>query len=151
MKNRIWIFIVFALLLSSCSQVTTTIPNTKEAKQAQIIMEQYLSANRSANIDQVMSLYADNVVWMDHGMDTGPFNKADLDALNRMSVKEVKENALSYLLTPDGRFAVLQTNLTMPNVTGNKTVTTLAIGVLEFKDGKIINETWYYDGEVYKQ
>jgi ketosteroid isomerase-like protein len=62
----------------------------------------------------------------------------------------LNQNFESYLLTPDGRFAVAQSNLSMKATSTGKWVSTPAAAVLELKDGKIVNETWYYDGELYR-
>jgi len=150
MKKIFVLAMVIALILTACGQVKTNIPNTKDAKAAQAIIENWISANKANDVDKLMSLYADNIVWMDYGLNDGPFNKADLDVMNRMSTGEIKSKLESYLLTPDGRFAVAQLNLSMKATSTGKWVSTPAVAVLEFKDGKIVNETWYYDGELYR-
>ena len=150
MKKIVLITLVFASLLTACGQAKAIVP-TKEQKASQAILEQYFSSDKAGDIDKHMSLYADNIVWMDYGLNDGPYDKKGLDAMRRMSTSGVKEKGQSYFITPDGRFAVIQMELTMQSTFSSKWVTAPATGVLEFKDGKIVNESWYYDGEVYRQ
>jgi hypothetical protein len=146
-KIYYWIFIG-AIFISACGQINHTIPDSPDAKATNPIVEKYITANETYNTDDLMALYADQLVWVDNGMNDGPFNKPNLDFLVRQSFnqKEIKVKFLSYLLTPDGCYAVLESTVSMPSKRDGKWVSTKAYAVLEFKDGKIINETWYYDG-----
>lgn len=145
------ITIIFAILLSACGQVKTSVPNTPQAKASQAILEEYISTNAAHDPDKLLSLYADDVVWMDYGMNDGPWDKADLDYYigSGLSQDEIKVQFESYVMTPDGRFAAAQVRLSMKAASTGKWVTVPSSVVLEFKDGKIISETWYYDGNAY--
>jgi hypothetical protein len=55
----------------------------------------------------------------------------------------------TYVITPDGHFAILQGTYSQAAITSGKWETAPAYAVLKFKDGKIIAETWYYNGEVF--
>jgi ketosteroid isomerase-like protein len=75
------------LTFSACgqgtAQVIAIVPNFKAAGATQAILEAYFSAYQFHDVDKMMSFYADNVVWMDYGMNDGPYGKSDVDSMNR--------------------------------------------------------------------
>jgi ketosteroid isomerase-like protein len=151
MKKILAFALVITVFLSACGHIKADVADTPEAKATQVLVQQYIKANMMYDADLLMSLYADNVVWMDYGLYDGPFNKATIDFYTRESFgrKDMKAKMKSYIVTEDGRFAVLQTTFSMQAASNNKWASTPAIAILEFKDGKIANETWYYNRAVF--
>jgi hypothetical protein len=84
---------------------------------------------------------------MDYGGDDGPFTKKTLDYLVRESflAQDFKYEFGPYLVTSDGRFAVLNVEYSEISPLSDDWVAAPCVVVLEFEDGQIINETWYYN------
>lgn len=151
MKRKLMLFIILAVALSACGGVKTDMPDTPEAEATAVIVEQYITANLEYDADGLMALYADDLFWMDYGGNDGPLTKGNLDYFihETMAARDFKYDFNSYLVTPDGRFAVIETVFSMPAASSGKWVSVSCITVLEFMDGKIISEIWYYDGTVF--
>jgi hypothetical protein len=66
-----------------------------------------------------------------------------------MSTKSFKFYVPSYVITPDGRFAILDGNFSQVAPSTQKMVTVPEYNLLEFKDGKIIAESLFYNGEAF--
>ncbi len=60
-----------------------------------------------------------------------------------------KHDEKTILVTPDGRFAVLQGTYSQAARSTGKWIYGPAYAVLEFKDSLIVTETWYYDGSMF--
>jgi hypothetical protein len=93
--------------------------------------------------DKFLSLFDDDAEWADWGEPmfkaSGPRKIKDMEALIRSSAKSFEVKFTSYFISHDDRFAAALGTLT----DHGKTVPAAAI--LEFKDGKIIRETWYHE------
>jgi ABC-type Fe3+-hydroxamate transport system substrate-binding protein len=153
--KRLFLFsILFILLLTTCGQLKgkADVPGTTEAKATQVIVDQYIKANETYNADLLISLLHDDYTFMDYGLGDGPWGKDDISFYIQESMAEPDSFQVkidTYVITPDGRFAVLQGTYSQAATLTGKRETAPAYAVLEFKDGKIVAETWYYNGEVF--
>jgi len=100
-----------------------------------------------------LSLYSDDITWMDYGYNDGPYHKVVLiGAVHEWFASEaLKVEVKSYIVTLDGRFAVVNAIYSEKNGLTGKWNSTQAVAILEFKDGKIVKETWYYNTSVFHQ
>jgi ketosteroid isomerase-like protein len=154
MKRKWFLLIVFLLVLTACGQtrVKVDIPDTIEAKATQVIVEKFINANKDYDADLLISLFHNDYVSMDYGMNVGPWTKGNISFYIKEAMADpdsFKVRIDTYTITPDGRFAVLQGAYSQAAKSTGKWATAPAYAVLEFKDGKIIAETWYYNGEVF--
>jgi|WetSurSiteA1Bulk_404760.scaffolds.fasta_scaffold15998_1 hypothetical protein len=153
MKKYIFLTVFFIALLSACSQTKppANVDDNPEAKASQAIVEQYISAYKNNDADALLALYSDDYVFNDYGLDDGPWTKSQLSYFVReaMSTKSFKFYVPSYVITPDGRFAILDGNFSQVAPSTQKMVTVPEYNLLEFKDGKIIAESLFYNGEAF--
>ncbi len=150
MKKTTVLFLSIIFLLSACGGVRADVADNPQAKAAQSIVEEYIIANETYDPDRLMMLYADNLFWMDYGGNDGPLSRANLDYFvhETMAAKDFKMKVKSYSITPDGRFAALEVDYSQLAAFSGKVVSVTCVVLLEFRDGRIINETWYYNGDV---
>jgi len=153
MKKLCILSVVIIILLSACTKgaVKSDVPDTTAAKATQAIVQQYIAANQDQDADLLISLYSDELVWMDYGLNDGPSGKGNISFAIReaMGTGYYEVQFKSYLVTPDGRFAVLQGTYSQAAKSTGKWIYVPAYVVLEFKDSLIVTETWYYDGSVF--
>jgi ketosteroid isomerase-like protein len=146
MKKLFLVILLFTLTLSACGGVKSSVPNDPYAKESQAIVEKWIAAFHNLDAQALLSLYSNDVTFWDCGLnincDVGRL--VDLQGVVPLAFKEQGFNveAQSYMVTGFGRFAVLQVMYADP-MGGQKTSTPATV-ILEFKDGKILNETWYY-------
>jgi hypothetical protein len=153
MKRLIVISVLCILVVSACGQTSdaATVAANPESIASQSIVEKYIQSNEEYDVDLYTSLLHDEYVFMDYGMGDGPFGKTILSAFAREAMAEpdtYKTEYGSYTITPDGRFAVVEGTYSEPDRDGGKWIAAPGYVVLEMKDGKIIAETWYYNGDV---
>jgi ketosteroid isomerase-like protein len=153
MKRLILLSILFVLIVSACGQTSeaATVADNPESIATQSIVKQYIKSIEGYDADLFTSLLHDEYVFMDYGMGDGPFGKTILSAFAREAMAEPDTNKTefgSYTITPDGRFAVIEGAYSEPARDGGKWIAAPGYVVLEMKDGKIIAETWYYNGDV---
>jgi ketosteroid isomerase-like protein len=151
MSKTVLAIFCIALLLTSCQQVEADVPDNPEAHATQSLVEKFIETNINYDAEGLMSLYADDLFWMDYGGNDGPLNKGNLDYAvhETMSSEDYEIEFESYIVTPDGRFAVLQAFYSQLAALSGKMATVPAVAVLEFEDGKIISEIWYYNGDTF--
>jgi len=126
------------------------VPDSPEAKAAQVIVEEYARTNMEFDADGLMALYGEDVFWMDHGSGDGPLSRGNLDYFVHETMADQGSFGFrleSYLITPDGRFAALQVCFSMYRAFDGKRATAPCTVLLEFGNGHIISETWYYNGD----
>jgi ketosteroid isomerase-like protein len=123
------------------------VPDNQDAKATQALVKDWITANRTNDYKKLISQYADDVVWMDYGDNYGPLDKGNLSyALQYESgPDQMKIKCKSYLVMSNGNFAVIQATFTTHSRSTRKWVSMPATAILEFKDGKIIRESWYYN------
>ena len=156
MKKVQILTIVLVLFLVACGYIgnrsaSASVPNNPEAKAIQTIVDKYIAAIQAYDADALAPLYADNSVWEDFGNSFGPLNKADLSYFYHQDWKSA-DNKLefkSYFVTVNGRFAIAQAIFSRVAPSTNTWASTPAVIVLEFKDNKIVNESWYYNESLF--
>ncbi len=158
MKKLILVTLYLTLILSACSGAKSTLPGVKPtdvkvkatvanddgARATQAIVEKWVSAlqNRDANL--FLSLYSDNVTWKMCSAKCSAFKLFDLKIYvpSDFSRPTVQMNNLSYTVLNNGVYAIVQG--VYQDIGGDAKEPTPLTDILEFEDGKIINETWYY-------
>jgi ketosteroid isomerase-like protein len=148
------LFILILLILTGCnpSKEVANVANNPESKATQAIVEQYISAYKNFDADALLALYSDDYIFMDYGLNDGPLEKGNISYFIKESMAEPDTWATkfdSYTITPNGVFAVLDGTFSMEAKSSGEMLTVPAYVVLEIKDGKVVNETWYYNGEVF--
>jgi ketosteroid isomerase-like protein len=153
MKKTLVFAIVFALALSACAGVKADVPDNEAAKVKQAIVEEWMAAYQAYDAEALLSLYSDDMSWMDYGYNDDPYHKVVLKgAVHEWFASEaLKVEVKSYLVTMDGRFAVVNAIYSEKNGLTGKWNSTQAVAILEFNDGKIVKETWYYNTSVFHQ
>ncbi len=146
MKKILYLIIVLAMALSACGGVKATVPNNAYAKDSQMIVEKWIAAYRNRDGAALLSLYSDDIDYSFCG--TTNCDHTYLDELKGVvpdSLKnpEVKIAFQSYFLTTYGERAVVQGRYTDPYWPTDNAQTVV---ILEIKNGKITNETWYWAG-----
>ena len=123
------------MLLTTCgtSGVKTDVPDNPEGKATQSIVEQYITAYKNNDAASLTSLYSDGLVWMDYGFNDGPSGKSGVSATihEGLSTKYYTVRIDSYIVTIDGRFAVLQGEYSQPNKSTGKWTSVPGYVVLE--------------------
>jgi hypothetical protein len=167
MKKMSLFIMLFALMLSACAGVKATAPNTPEAqvsqptmenkeveatvpdtpdaKAAQAVVEKWIAAYQTSDADALLSIWSDDIAWT--ACADSPCASYHLGELKYYVPRDFKNpkfkvEVQSYLITTSGDFAIVQTLYTDPRV-GLQTPTP-AVAILEFEDGKILNEKWYW-------
>lgn len=146
--KKTWVLLVFSvLLLSACSWLKSDVPDTAPAKATQVIVEKFIAANSKYDPDTLVSLYSPDILWMDNGDMYGPLHFDQLEWMirNDYSPDQMTLSFRSYLVSFDGRYSVVEGTFSTKNKTTGKWVSMPAVAVMEFKDGKIYRETWYYN------
>ncbi len=114
------------------------------APTTESLVEEWSAAYAAEDVDKAFSLWSDDAEWMDNAdpefQSSGPQKVKDIESMIRGSVGSFQVHITSHFISADGRFAAAQGTFAM-NVK-----TAPAVAILEFKDGKIVKETWYYDG-----
>jgi ketosteroid isomerase-like protein len=151
MKKALILSIAVTIALSACGGVKADVPDNSIAKATQAIVEQWITAYQAYDSEALLSLYSDDIIWMDYGYNDGPYHKAELNNAVRgwFDSKMLKVEVNSYTITWDGHFAVIQGVYSENTGITSKWASTPAVAILEFKDGKIIRETWYYNTSVF--
>jgi hypothetical protein len=144
MKKLFLVTLLFALTLSACGGGKAMVPNDPYAKETQVIAEKWIAAFHNRDGAALLSLYSNDLTWRDCGFNVNcdVERLVDLQGLYPGTLKDnsLKVEAQSYMVTNFGRFAVLQVMFE----DSGWTTSTPATVILEIKDGKILNETWYY-------
>jgi len=144
MKKLIILFIMAALSLAACAQ------DKSPVGVATGVAQKFAAACNAKNAKRYLALFSDDAMYVDYGMHVGPLkmkilaSEVDSTFADKNFAFKVKPSFVS----DDGRFATLQGEFS--NMGHDGTVQTVpALVVLEIKDGKIISEADYYDGEPY--
>ena len=155
MKRILLPLFLVLLVLAACSQTknTASVADNPASRVAEEIASQFIQAYETYDAEGLISTFHDEYVFMDYGMDDGPYTKGNISYFIKESMAEPdtwKAQFDEYTITPDGRFAVLAGTFSMVDKRDGEMVTVPAYVVLEVKDGLIIAETWYYNGEVFQ-
>ena len=148
MKKLFLLTLFFVFLLSACGGVEARVPDDPYTKESQVVVEKWIVAFKDLDAEALLSLYSDEFTFVDCGLN---FTCDVEDLVNLQGVVPLsfrqegfKVETQSYMITAFGRFAVLQVMYAEPPGIPTSTPATV---ILEFKDGKILNETWYYINE----
>ena len=147
MNTKLAFIIVIAILLAACGQIKVDLPDTVEAQAAQVLVEAYITTNVEYDAEGLLALYADDIFWMDYGGDDGPLAKGDLNYIvpGIMAAEEFEIEFFSYLVTSDGKYAVVEGNYSEISALTGKWVEAPFVLVLEIRDNLIVREEWYYN------
>lgn len=147
MYKKIALVLFMSLFLIACGGIKADVPETPAALAAQALVEQYITTNVEYDAEGLLALYAEDVFWMDYGGDDGPLTKGTLDLVvpEVMAAEEFKMEFTAYLVTSDGKFAVLQGIYSEVSPLTGKWVEAPFVLVLAFEDGLINREEWYYN------
>ena len=150
MHQKIALIIVMALLLAACGQIEVDVPDTVEAQAAQVLVEAYITTNVEYDAEGLLALYADDIFWMDYGgVLLGRWIRATWIYIvpGIMAAEEFKIEFSSYLVTSDGKYAVVEGIFSEFSALTGKWVEAPFVLVLEFKNGLITSEEWYCNDE----
>jgi len=147
MKKIAFLVIGIALLMSACGQIKADVPDNPDAKATQALVQEWMAVSKANDYQKLIALYADDLVWMDYGDNYGPLDKGNLsyDLQYESGPEQMKLKYKSYLVTSNGHCAVIQATFSTHARSTGKWVSMPAIAILEFKDGKIVRESWYYN------
>jgi hypothetical protein len=148
MKKLFLLTLFFVFLLSACGGVEARVPDDSYAKESQAVVEKWIAAFNDLDAEALLSLYSNDFTFMDCGLNYS-CDYEDLGSLGgfvpqSFRGEDFKVETQSYMITNFGRFAVLQVMYAEPPGIPTSIPATV---ILEFKDGKILNETWYYINE----
>lgn len=147
MYKKIAFVLFVSLVLASCGGIKADVPDTPDAQTTQALVEQYITTNVEYDAEGLLALYADDIFWMDYGGDDGPLDKGTLDLVvpETMAAEEFKMEFSSYLVTNDGRYAVVEGVYSEISPLTGKWVEAPFVLVLEIRDNLIVREEWYYN------
>ena len=145
MKKLLLVTFLFTLVLSACGRVEAMVPDDPYAKESQVVVEKWIVAFKDLDAEALLSLYSDEVTFVDCGYNINCDTErlVDLQGAVPIAFREegFKVETQSYMITASGRYAVLQVMYAEPPGIPTSTPATV---ILEFKDGKILKEMWYY-------
>jgi outer membrane lipoprotein-sorting protein len=151
MKKFVLLVLVVMISLTSisCKQQETSESETqKRVSEALSLAQQYKSAYETKSAEKYLALFSDDGEYTDYGypgFGTWDIKLLKGEVYETFAEKEFEMKFSSLFVSSDGQFATLEGIFTY--IGKDKTVSSVPIvAILEFKDGKIIHETLYYDG-----
>ena len=151
MTRTLTCIILLVFTASACSQVKTDVPDNPAAKATQAIVEEYIQAYETYDISRCADLFSADAWYGDVSNEfeaTGNLNIAS--ALREEIVLDTfRVKFQSYLVTVDGRFAVIQAIYSHRNFSEEPWDSAPYIIILEIEDGKIIRETLYTSKNIF--
>jgi hypothetical protein len=130
---------------TATAEAAPTPASTDSAPASKEIVERWIAAYQDRDAAALLSLYADNVTWLDCSTsslcDAYYLGTLKLYVPRDFSNPRFELEIQSNLVTTSGRFAALQAMYTDPNAGVSAAPTTV---ILEITHGLISNETWYY-------
>jgi ketosteroid isomerase-like protein len=144
MKRILFLISLTVVILAACQ------PKSGAALTRSLVKD-WIAAYEALNADKYMAFYADEAKYMDNGLENfrsvGAFSRKELntDVHYIFEHKEISFKSKSFYVSQDGRFATIEGDYTNQDKTGTP-VTVPMVAILEFSQGKIIQETDYYDG-----
>ena len=132
-------------LAAAPAEIKITVSDNQYSKASQAIVEKWLAAYKNRDPKALLALYADDIAWDDcSGLDCGksPAGLSDLRSFMPQSLLDptFKVEVQSYFVTQFGERAVVELLYSDANV---PVTNAPSVAILEFKDGKIVKETWY--------
>jgi hypothetical protein len=115
----------------------------------------YVDAYQAKDAEKFFGLMDNDAIYSDQGRssirNSGDFYMRNLNTAIAQTFQDpvFAYVCKSYFVSSDGQFATAQCLYTDTGIDGNP-ATVPAVSILEFKNGKIIKETMYYDGSPYE-
>jgi len=141
--------VMISMTLVSCKQQGTSESETqKRVSEVLSIAQQYKSAYETKSAEKYLALFSDDGEYTDYGFPG--FGTWDIrflkdEVYETFAEKEFEMKFNSLFVSSDGQFATLEGIFTY--IGKDKTISSVpVVAILEFKEGKIIHETLYYDG-----
>jgi ketosteroid isomerase-like protein len=111
----------------------------------------YASAYEEKDARSYLSLFAKDADYVDYGVQV----HAKIAALREELLRSFKRKSFrlqirTFFVSPDGRFAALQGTYTDTARSGDVASVPIA-SILEFRNGRIIKESLYYDGSLARE
>ncbi len=155
--RRILTLTLVTIFLVGCSgvQAVAPTPTPSPVLLAESIAQQYASAFEARDADKFFSLHSDDALYMGYGVGNSrgatkiKLYVQELQALFRY-VESFQVKITSYIVSADGRFVVLQGSYTDWGKNGYPATVPIVV-IVEIRDGKIVQETAYYDGSPFKK
>jgi ketosteroid isomerase-like protein len=146
MKRSCVLLILAGLILVACAGLGTN-SAAAQVSEAQALATKYKTAYETKDADMYLSLFNDDSVFTDYGMKDGPISMSSLksDVYDVFKEEAFSFKVKSHFVSSDGQYASVRGDFSYHGNTGS-IVTVPATTILEFKSGKIVSETWYYDG-----
>jgi hypothetical protein len=144
MKRLVILFIMAALILAACTQ------DKSPVGVATTLAQKLAAAYDARSAKAYLALFSDDAMYVDYGMHVGPMKMKVLESEidSAFADKNFAFKLKPSFVSDDGRFATLRGDFS--NLGHDGAIQTVpALVVLEIKNGKIISEADYYDGEPY--
>jgi len=145
MKPFFAVVVAAACLLAGCGQ-----PG-ESAAQTEALVREWVSAYEAKDADRFIALYADDIYYADWAIGAFIEGKDGWSSGVRSTFPEAAFafKATSSFVSADGRFATVEGSYS-DNDNEGRVVTVPMASVLEFRDGKIVKETDYYDAGAFR-
>jgi ketosteroid isomerase-like protein len=122
-----------------------------EVAAAEAIVRAYVSAYEAKDAHAYLSLFSAEGDFLDYGVQIHAKVKALKKELSNAFARETFQFRVhSFFISADGHFAALQATYADRSRSGEP-VSVPTLAVLEFLEGKIVKETLYYDGSLFKR
>jgi steroid delta-isomerase-like uncharacterized protein len=140
MKAFTVMVVVAACMLSGCGQAAGG------AARTEALVKEWVSAYEAKEADRFLALYADDLYYADHAIGAFIEGKDGWSSGVRSTFPEeaFAVKVTSYFVSPDGRHAAVEGVYSDSDRQG-RVVSVPMAAILEFKEGKIVRETDYYD------
>ena len=140
MKKLFILAVAIAIILSACGQQGAGVSET------QALVKAWVSAYESKDADKFIALYSDDIYYADWAIGAFITGKDGWSSGVRSTFPEegFAVKVTSYFISSDGRSAAVEGIYSNKDKQG-RIVSMPMVSVLEFKNGKIIKETDYYD------
>lgn len=140
MKKLFILAVVITIIPSACGQ------QGAGASETQALVKAWVSAYESKDADKFISLYSDDIYYADWAIGAFITGKDGWSSGVRNTFPEegFAVKVTSYFISSDGRFAAIECIYSDKDKQG-RVVSIPMASILEFKNGKIIKETDYYD------
>jgi ketosteroid isomerase-like protein len=115
---------------------------------AESLVNQYVSAYETKNADLYLSLFSEDGVYVDYGINLEPTPLVYLreDVYSTFADTHFQFEITSYFVSADGRFAAIEGIYTDWPRGANQTASVPCLAILEIRDGRIVKESFYYNG-----
>jgi steroid delta-isomerase-like uncharacterized protein len=125
--------------------ITSACGGRTQPADTQAVVSEYMATSESGDVEKLMALYADDVVWEDPAFGDHFTSSAQVRSmLEGMSLlPDLKNEMTSSFVSADGQWAAVE--WTWSGSKGDATYSIRGASILEIRGGKITRETIYYD------